>query len=231
MPSTATTAGAPGVPVHSWEARPSALRGDSDWAALRPTACDGSFGGERIHIPGPASIGAFKGESVQLLRTLTERKHLAALANSLNLTNRAIELGVWRGEFAEANLHAWRGNLYVLVDMWTPSDCVNGNRSHCVYGGNVSDGGRAERSFDKMITGLRMQRGGAKFKGRYQMVQNSTTEAARLFPEEHFDWLYLDATHTYAAAKRDLELWYPKVRVGGLVSGAVSGLSSWWGGK
>ena len=182
------------------------------------------MGGVRIGIPAKASIGNFLGKPVQLLRTVGDRKFLASLANDLNLSNRAIELGVWRGEFAEANLHLWRGRQYVLVDLWTPSDCVNGNRSHCVYGGNVSDGGMAERSFDKMITGLRMQRGGDKFKNkdgspRYLMLQNSTLEAATLFPDGHFDWLYLDATHTYAESKRDLETWYPKVRVGGLISG------------
>ena len=51
------------------------------------------------------------------------------------------------------------------------------------------------------------------------MLQNSTLDAARRFPDGHFDWIYLDATHTYAEARRDLEAWYPKVRVGGLVSG------------
>ena len=190
------------------------------WGALRPNACDGV-----VTIPASASIGYFAGKPVQLLRTLGERRGLAHLANSLNLTGRAIELGVWRGEFAEQNLHAWRGRLYVMVDLWVPSDCVNGNRSHCVYGSNLTDNGQAERSFDKMVTGLRMQRGGDKFKNaddgspRYLMLQNSTLEAAKMFPDEYFDWLYLDATHTYAEAKQDLAAWYPKVRFGGLVSG------------
>ena len=72
--------------------------------------------------------------------------------------------------------------------------------------------------------GDRMQRGGPRFRNRdgsarWLMLQNSTTAAATLFPDGHFDWVYLDATHTYAEAKRDLEVWYPKVRVGGLVSG------------
>ena len=156
---------------------------------------------------------------MQLLRTLGDRKGLASLANSLNLTGSAAELGVWRGEFAEHNLHAWRGHKYVLIDLWQPSDCVSGNRSHCVYGGNVTDGGEAERSFDKLVTRLRMERGGDKLKGRYELVQNSTIAASRLYPDESFDWIYLDATHTYAEARRDLEAWYPKVKVGGLVSG------------
>ena len=60
---------------------------------------------------------------------------------------------------------------------------------------------------------------GDKLKGRYQLVQNSTTNASLLYADESFDWIYLDATHAYAEAKRDLEAWYPKVKVGGLVSG------------
>ena len=107
-----------------------------------------------------------------------------------------------------------------MVDLWTSADtdCVNGNKSLCVYGGNAS------RSFDKMVTGLRMQRNGNKFKHadgspRWRMVENSTIAAAALFPDEAFDWLYLDATHTYAEAKRDLAAWYPKLKVGGLMSG------------
>ena len=39
------------------------------------------------------------------------------------------------------------------------------------------------------------------------------------FPDGHFDWIYLDATHTYAASRDDLRRWYPKLRVGGLMSG------------
>jgi hypothetical protein len=187
-----------------------------EWAALRPTACDGAaHGGVRTVIPRSASIGNFSGTPVQLLRTLSERKGLAYLANDLNLTGNAVELGTWRGEFAELNMHVWRGRMYYMVDLWTSADtdCVNGNASHCVYGGNES------RSFDKMITRLRMERGGPKWKGRYTMLQNSTLEAATLFADGYFDWIYLDATHTYAEAKKDLEAWYPKVRVGGLVSG------------
>ena len=190
------------------------------WAALRRTACDGPpLGPRRFNIPQSASIGRFASAAVQLLRTLNRREDLAKLANDLNLTGRAAELGVWRGEFSEQTLRVWRGMQYVLVDLWTPSDCVAGNRSHCVYGGNVSDGGVAERSFDRMITELRMKRLGPQKGGRAFFVQNSTLEAAKLFPDGHFDWIYLDAQHTYSSARADLEAWYPKVRLGGLVSG------------
>lgn len=185
----------------------------SRWAELRRTACDGPPLGVHTLIPKSASIGHFAGRQVQLLRTLNNREEIVLLANDLNLTGWAVELGVWRGEFAEKNLAKWRGAQYVLVDMWTDTDCVNDNKSTCVYTGNES------RSYDKMITELRMKRVGPKGVGRYQIIQNSTLEAAKRFPDGHFDWVYLDATHTYAEAKADLAAWYPKVRVGGLISG------------
>lgn len=203
-----------------------------------------------------------------------------ATTNTLGVTNarvrdrltrtRSTLVLTGRGEFAEANLKVWHGAQYVLVDMWTDTDCVNNNASMCVYAGNES------RSFDKMVsmaasqrrmgpaassvlrsaqcksrvspnerahthdpdrsgqanmhipsaaerpsgarhslatvpcmrmrmrafgyrapqvTGLRMQRLGSRGKGAL-LLQNSTLNASRLFPNEHFDWLYLDATHT-----------------------------------
>ena len=45
------------------------------WGALRHTPCDG------IELPAAASIGAFEGRTVPLLRTLAHREELATLAN------------------------------------------------------------------------------------------------------------------------------------------------------
>ena len=177
------------------------------WRELRPTACDG------VRIPRAASIGVrADGTIVPLLRTLGKREELASLANDLNLTNAAAELGVFRGEFSELNMARWRGAKMTLVDTWEASDCVAGNASACVY---TND----SRSYDKMVTRLRMERGGPSFAGRWEMVQATTTEAARRYPDGHFDWIYLDATHTYAEARDDLRTWWPKLRVGGLLSG------------
>ena len=163
------------------------------WRELRPTACDG------VRIPRAASIGVrADGTIVPLLRTLGKREELASLANDLNLTRTAAELGVFRGEFSELNMARWRGAKMTLVDTWEASDCVAGNASACVY---TND----SRSYDKMVTRLRMERGGPSFAGRWEMVQATTTEAARRYPDGHFDWIYLDATHTYAEARDDLQ--------------------------
>ena len=44
-------------------------------------------------------------------------------------------------------------------------------------------------------------------------------DAAALFPNEHFDWAYIDASHFYDDVKRDLEAFFPKLRKGGYCAG------------
>ena len=39
------------------------------------------------------------------------------------------------------------------------------------------------------------------------------------FPAQHFDWLYIDALHTFEAVLSDLRAWWPRLRDGGLLSG------------
>ena len=50
-------------------------------------------------------------------------------------------------------------------------------------------------------------------------IKKYSTEAAKLFKDETFDWIYIDACHTYEAVKEDLLAWIPKVKNGGFISG------------
>ena len=57
------------------------------------------------------------------------------------------------------------------------------------------------------------------FEGRYEMHQAMTTEAVREFDDGYFDFIYVDATHSYKDSKADVESWWPKLRVGGVMAG------------
>lgn len=44
-------------------------------------------------------------------------------------------------------------------------------------------------------------------------------DAVDMFPDESFDWIYIDANHTYPKIKEDLKAWYLKIKKGGYICG------------
>lgn len=51
------------------------------------------------------------------------------------------------------------------------------------------------------------------------MMFTSSEEAARVFAPDTMDFVYIDGDHRYDAVVRDLQLWWDKVRIGGLFCG------------
>lgn len=60
-----------------------------------------------------------------------------------------------------------------------------------------------------------------KFKddNRVRLIRDFSTEASKKFSDEYFDFVYLDADHTYEGVMEDLISWWPKVKKGGILSG------------
>jgi hypothetical protein len=135
---------------------------------------------------------------------LTRREHLGPLLTRLGLLGLGAELGVHKGEFAETILHDWPGSL-ILVDTWRHMDGY-------LDSWNVNDA-EAERNLEEARNRL------ACFGDRAAFWRMESGEAATRVQDGHLDFVYIDANHAYDAVRRDLALWYPKVRSGGLVSG------------
>jgi len=58
-----------------------------------------------------------------------------------------------------------------------------------------------------------------QFGQRSLHMKEDSLSAAQKIADESIDFVFIDADHTYQAAKRDIEAWYPKVRKGGFFSG------------
>lgn len=59
---------------------------------------------------------------------------------------------------------------------------------------------------------------------QFRMLRMDSKEAAdlfpkRFFPEGYFDFVYIDADHTYEMVKRDIEIWLPLIKKGGMIGG------------
>ena len=58
-----------------------------------------------------------------------------------------------------------------------------------------------------------------KFPGRASIVRQTSDVAATMFPEQFFDWVYVDGNHHEPQISRDLDTWWTKVKKGGLFGG------------
>lgn len=64
-----------------------------------------------------------------------------------------------------------------------------------------------------------------EFKTRYvgddrvTVERTTSLEAAAKYPDEYFDFVYIDGNHKYEHCKNDLVTWWPKVKTGGIIAG------------
>ena len=52
-----------------------------------------------------------------------------------------------------------------------------------------------------------------------RVLKMSSVEAASLFHEKYFDFVYIDGDHCYIAVMDDILAWLPKVKEGGIIGG------------
>lgn len=115
-----------------------------------------------------------------------------------HVTGIGAEVGVYRGEFAKEILLRYKGKL-LCVDKWS---------------GNTVGLGPQDWSgvFDAFISNC------LGF-GRIKLMIGLSVDMAREVEDNSLDFVYIDADHQYEAVKSDVEAWFPKVRVGGIISG------------
>jgi predicted O-methyltransferase YrrM len=115
-----------------------------------------------------------------------------------NLPKQAIvaELGVDRGDFSEIILNKSKPKKLHLIDIWS-SEIYNDEKKKFV-----------EQKFNSQIQSevIEINRG-------------YSSDVGKNFKDKYFDWIYIDTDHTYHTTKKELEIWSPKVKEGGIIAG------------
>jgi hypothetical protein len=52
-----------------------------------------------------------------------------------------------------------------------------------------------------------------------QLIKSRSVDGCKLFNDEYFDFIYIDAAHDYDSVKNDLIHWWGKLKIGGILSG------------
>lgn len=134
---------------------------------------------------------------------ITFRNEYPKLLNFLGLKV-GVEVGSFKGQFTKEIISTWGGIIY-MVDVW---------RSLSV--GEYNDMSNHEWNRDAYYETMKSISGQ---EDRCFMLRMKSEFAVNLFVDESLDFIYIDANHSYEEVKKDLKLWFPKLRKGGLFSG------------
>lgn len=52
-----------------------------------------------------------------------------------------------------------------------------------------------------------------------ELLTIDSLNASCRFPDNHFDFVFIDASHKYEWTKADIRCWYPKIKEGGILAG------------
>ena len=62
-------------------------------------------------------------------------------------------------------------------------------------------------------------RSSSLFLDRSVIVRKYSNQAVEMFKDNSLDFVYLDANHKYEEVKADIEMWFPKLKSNGIISG------------
>lgn len=139
------------------------------------------------------------------LPVLATRQELGTFLEALRFST-GVELGVQRGNFAADILSRWTSaKRYILVDLW----------EHQKNYHDVANVGQQEQD-RRMNEALKQT---SRFQDKIEICRNYTIHCATQYPDEIFDFVYVDARHDYKGVLEDMRAWWPKLKEGGIMSG------------
>jgi hypothetical protein len=137
------------------------------------------------------------------------------LLTELGLLEEGVEVGVFEGWHAKLILDKWKGRKLYAVDPWK---CVPYMRGNVCVDRLANNWKRQDRMDEaKAVADKRL----APYvkAGRCVILHKPTIKAYLEFEDESLDWAYIDGRHYREGVQEDMDCWYPKVKVGGVVAG------------
>lgn len=129
------------------------------------------------------------------------------------------EVGVHLGEFSQEIIDVTTPNRLYLIDPWAVIEDNTYVRSW--YGSKTP-----KQEMDERYKGVC-----SRFK-RYSGVEihrRFSYNVDDIIQDNSLDFVYIDGDHTYDGVMKDFDIYYRKLKVGGLIAGDDYKTGQWWG--
>jgi len=112
---------------------------------------------------------------------------------------KVLEIGVWKGDFAQEILDRYHSVIgeYVMIE---PAPKLVGSLKPELE--------KRLKDFPKEYPSI-----------SFRHINEVSVDAVGLFPDLYFDWVYIDALHTFEGVRDDIQLYWSKLQYDGLFSG------------
>ncbi len=133
----------------------------------------------------------------------------------------AVEIGVWQGQFSTTILDLIKPEKLILIDPWTHID----DDSHVEAFVGRTGKTKMDKIFDRVVK---------KFDdeikaGQVALIRDFSVPALEMFAPQTISFAYFDGDHSYEGVKSDLEVLFPKMKLGGIMAFDDYHRRGWWG--
>jgi len=136
---------------------------------------------------------SFLDEHLENCRLLVDRRELL---EQMPRDAVVAEIGVDNGYFSQEILSVTQPGVLHLIDVW------HTERFH-------------EGKFDRVMHEFAEERR----TGVVRIHRKLSLDAAQDFPDNYFDWVYIDTDHSYETTRQELEYYAPKMKANGIIAG------------
>lgn len=133
----------------------------------------------------------------------------SAVALDIQDSAHIVEVGSWLGKssiYLATELMAYGKRARIdCIDTWDGGDCPE-------LKNRLSQIGDVYKEFNMNVVK-------AGVNHMINPVRKKSTEAASLYEDQTIDFIWIDADHNFDHVTADINVWYPKLKVGGMIAG------------
>lgn len=122
-----------------------------------------------------------------------------------------VEIGAYYGKssafMAVEIANSGKNIKFDVIDTW------RGSPEHQEDGWDKQEAMINDTAYDIFLQNLK------PVEGYFNPIKMSSVEASKLYQDNSLDFVYIDAAHEYDFVKADIQAWYPKVKIGGILAG------------